>query len=112
MDEIIAAYLEADHRGEAPDPAELLARYPDLADDLRSFFANRDRFWQLVQPLAPPALAEASLGAPPAAASGVAPASGTGCSQPPLTHLRPVAQSASCKHVVRHPLFVVSHTYG
>ena len=43
LDDAIALYLEAVHAGQTPDRVDLLARHPDLADDLRSFFANEDR---------------------------------------------------------------------
>jgi WD40 repeat protein/tRNA A-37 threonylcarbamoyl transferase component Bud32 len=43
LDEAIALYLEANHAAVAPDRADFLARYPDLAADLRSFFADEDR---------------------------------------------------------------------
>ncbi len=55
VDEVIAAYLEAEQTGRAPDEKELLARHPDLADQLRSFFANREYFQHLAEPLAPAA---------------------------------------------------------
>ena len=38
--------------GQAPDQQELLAQHPDLADDLRSFFADHARFQQAAIPLA------------------------------------------------------------
>jgi hypothetical protein len=41
VNEAIAAYLQAAEAGERPDPAEWLRRYPDLADNLASFFADR-----------------------------------------------------------------------
>jgi hypothetical protein len=34
VDELIAAYLEADAAGRAPDRRELLARHPELAAEL------------------------------------------------------------------------------
>ena len=43
LDDAIAHYLEAVHAGQTPDRVDLLARHPDLADDLRSFFADEDR---------------------------------------------------------------------
>jgi WD40 repeat protein/tRNA A-37 threonylcarbamoyl transferase component Bud32 len=43
LDQTIALYLEAVHAGEAPDRADFLARHPDLAADLRCFFADEDR---------------------------------------------------------------------
>jgi serine/threonine protein kinase len=55
LDQVIAEYLRAAETGQAPDQAALLARYPELAAGLTAFFADRERFLQAAQPLAPPA---------------------------------------------------------
>jgi serine/threonine-protein kinase len=55
FERVLAEYLQAHEAGRTPDPSELLARHPDLADDLRAFFANRAQFARLAAPLGPPA---------------------------------------------------------
>jgi len=44
LDEIIAEYLAAEESGVAPAPDDVIAANPDLAEDLRNFFRNRDQF--------------------------------------------------------------------
>ncbi len=51
VDEVIAGYLEAVDAGETPDPEEFIAKHGDIADELESFFANRDQFERLAEPL-------------------------------------------------------------
>jgi WD40 repeat protein len=51
LDEVVTAYLQAVEAGERPDRQEWLARYPDLADGLREFFASEDRLGRLSGPL-------------------------------------------------------------
>jgi hypothetical protein len=51
VDEVILAYLEAVDAGRPPDRADVLARHPDLAGELRSFFADHDRVHRLARPL-------------------------------------------------------------
>jgi tetratricopeptide (TPR) repeat protein/tRNA A-37 threonylcarbamoyl transferase component Bud32 len=55
LDEILVEYLEALETGTAPDRRELLARYPDLADDITAFLDDQARFDSLVAPLRTPA---------------------------------------------------------
>ncbi len=51
LDEVVTAYLQEVERGGAPDPAEWLARYPDLAAELAAFFAAQQQVDQLAAPL-------------------------------------------------------------
>jgi WD40 repeat protein len=51
VDEVLAAYLEAARAGRAPDRDELLARHPELGDELRSFFADHDLVRDMTEPL-------------------------------------------------------------
>jgi WD40 repeat protein/tRNA A-37 threonylcarbamoyl transferase component Bud32 len=51
LDAVIAAYLKAAGEGTAPGREELLARHPELAPQLAEFFADRDRFERLAEPL-------------------------------------------------------------
>ena len=54
LEEVLATYLQAVEAGQAPDRREILARHPDLADELASFFANRAEFANLARPVANP----------------------------------------------------------
>jgi serine/threonine protein kinase len=67
VNEVIAAYLEADRAGEPPDHEELLAQHPDLADELRAFFADRACLAQLVGPVAKPVNGQTGSSNQPAA---------------------------------------------
>ena len=54
LQEVLADYMQAAEAGQSPDRQELLGRHPDLADELASFFANRDAFAQRAGRVAPP----------------------------------------------------------
>ena len=53
VNEAIAAYLEAVDAGEAPDPKKFIAAHSDVATELESFFANRNEFERMAEPLQP-----------------------------------------------------------
>ncbi|MEO8497793.1 MAG: hypothetical protein ABI614_22230, partial [Planctomycetota bacterium] len=51
LEAVIADYIRACETGAAPDRQEILKRHLELADDLRGFFAQRDRMNQLAEPI-------------------------------------------------------------
>ena len=51
LDQVIAGYLQGVESGQVPDRYELAARYPDLAEPLRAFFADLDRVERQAGPL-------------------------------------------------------------
>ena len=53
VNEAIARYLEAVDAGQSPDPKEFIAGHGDIAAELESYFANRDEFERLAEPLQP-----------------------------------------------------------
>src|SRR3954447_3162946 len=59
VNEAIAAYLEAARTGPMPSRQEWLRRYPDLAAELQTFFADKEHFDRLAAPI--PAAQEPTL---------------------------------------------------
>src|ERR1700676_2104199 len=70
VNRILADYLEAQRLGQTPDREDLLRLHPDLADELRSFFADQDRFGQIAQHIGLPAAPAAAPGPAPTLDSG------------------------------------------
>jgi tRNA A-37 threonylcarbamoyl transferase component Bud32 len=54
-DAVIAAYCKAVEEGQPPDQTAFLASHPDVAPELKAFFADQARFHAVAQHLAPPA---------------------------------------------------------
>lgn len=54
LDEIIAQYLAADESGDQPDRQKLIESNPDLAEKLSAFFADHDRFTEMLGEDDPP----------------------------------------------------------
>jgi len=53
LQEVLAAYLQAVEASQSPDRREILARHPDLAADLETFFADHDRMRSAAAPFRP-----------------------------------------------------------
>src|SRR5262245_58744577 len=65
LHEVVAGYFSAIGNGETPNRDELLARHPDLADELREFFADHDRFVSLARPQFDATINETPSATPP-----------------------------------------------
>ncbi|MBA4066386.1 MAG: hypothetical protein C0501_22265 [Isosphaera sp.] len=50
LSRVVASYLEAVDAGRPPDPADLIARHPHLADELRAFLAAEGRLAEVAGP--------------------------------------------------------------
>ncbi len=51
LEQVLADYVRSAERGQPLDRQQLIDRHPDLADDLQSFFRNRDAMEQLAEPV-------------------------------------------------------------
>jgi WD40 repeat protein/tRNA A-37 threonylcarbamoyl transferase component Bud32 len=65
LDEVITTYLQDVEDGRAPDETEWLARYPDLADELRTFLAGQHSLERVAGPIRPQASEQETLGPAP-----------------------------------------------
>jgi serine/threonine-protein kinase len=63
---VLAELLQAEERGERPDPSDLLRRFPELETQLCTFLRNRARFDRLAPRLAPTVKAGAAPSGPEA----------------------------------------------
>src|SRR4051794_40578597 len=81
LDDIVAAYLDAVEAQGPQDPQTWLDRYPEVADELREFFADEDQFGSLMAPL--PGAALSSAPGRTAALGSATPRDGTRLDGPP-----------------------------
>src|SRR5688572_13956895 len=98
--EVLADYLQGLEAGRAPGREELLARHPDLAEELGSYFANRDHFDRLAGPLSP-GDGDRELGAT------MAPAGVTVTAPPPGARVRYFGDYELLKEIARGGMGVV-----
>ena len=50
LNEILAEYLQAVEAGEPPNEEKLLEEYPEFADELREFFADKRKIDEIAKP--------------------------------------------------------------
>jgi hypothetical protein len=98
---VIADYLEAAAAGRTPNQEALLAQYPDLADDLRAFVDDRERFARAAGQLGP------SPPAPGAAGTPTLPPSDTPAAPPPPGTMRSFGDYELLEEVARGGMGVV-----
>lgn len=49
LNQILAEYLQSEEAGESPDEEKLLEQYPEFADQLREFFADKRRIGEIAK---------------------------------------------------------------
>jgi len=62
LETILHAYLQAVDAGDKPDQAELLRQHPDLADDLRDFFADQEKMDGFAKSMRKAQIGDATVG--------------------------------------------------
>src|SRR4051794_36493226 len=70
LEKVLADYLNLEEAGQAASKEELLAAHPDLEEELRSFFRNRDAIRRLAVPLQQGPSLEETVGPAGAAEAG------------------------------------------
>jgi serine/threonine protein kinase len=70
VNEAIASFLDARDRGDSPDPAAYLAKYPDIAGELSQFFADQAAFQNAAVALLPEPALNAGIAAEPQSGEG------------------------------------------
>ncbi|MBI1830035.1 MAG: serine/threonine protein kinase [Planctomycetes bacterium] len=63
VESILHAYLQAVDAGQKPDPEELLRQHPDLAEELREFFADQEKMDNFVNSMHKAQIGDATIGA-------------------------------------------------
>ena len=63
LDLVLHGYLQAIDAGQSPDQEELLLQHPDLASELREFFADQEKMKRFAQSVNKARLGEATIGA-------------------------------------------------
>jgi WD40 repeat protein len=61
VQEVLLGYMQAVDAGQAPERDALLRQHPELAEDLRGYFADQDRLDRLTRPLCPDSPAPPTL---------------------------------------------------
>jgi WD40 repeat protein len=101
LNEIITAYLKAVEAGQAADPAEWLARYPEFAGELMEFFADQKVLDRAAAPL------RAVLSAPSAAGEALTVAPGDGQVRQSLGSIRYFGDYELLEEIARGGMGVV-----
>jgi tRNA A-37 threonylcarbamoyl transferase component Bud32 len=103
VDQIIADYLAAVDSGQEPDRSALLAGYPELADELRAFFADADRLDRIASPNATVAFEQGASAQPTTLARSDTPAG----SEAPLGRVRYIGDYELLDEIARGGMGVV-----
>jgi eukaryotic-like serine/threonine-protein kinase len=104
---ILQAYLEAVDAGQKPDREELLSRHPDLADELRGFFADQEKMDRFAQSLHKAQVVEATVGVARSAENSPLPDTAEGQARKPPARIRYVGDYELLEEIARGAMGVV-----